>query len=82
MRYNDVRLYEERTNPMGPAMTHSMFAIGWLELGEKAKATKPFFKNYDNIQGPFKVRLLLYNIILPVAFHKKIYTQPSIVYIS
>ena len=36
-------------------MTHSMFAIGWLELGEKEKATEPFLKNYDNMQGPFKV---------------------------
>ena len=39
-------------------MTHSMFAIGWLDLGEKRKAEKPFLKNYENIPGPFKVRLL------------------------
>lgn len=36
-------------------MTHSMFAIGWLELGEKERANKPFTKNYQNIIGPFKV---------------------------
>ena len=35
VRYNDLKLYEERTDPDGPAMTHSMFAIGWLDLGEK-----------------------------------------------
>lgn len=58
VRYNDLKLYEERTDPDGPAMTHSMFAIGWLELGEKKKAEKPFLKNYENIRGPFKVRLL------------------------
>lgn len=58
VRYNDLKLYEERTDPDGPAMTHSMFAIGWLEIGEKKKAEKPFLKNYENIRGPFKVRLL------------------------
>mgnify|MGYP001795306287 CR=1 FL=1 len=63
VRYNDVSLYQERTNPKGPAMTHSMFAIGWLELGEKEKAAKPFFKNYDNMQGPFKVSRLSINAL-------------------
>ena len=58
VRYNDLKLYEERTDPDGPAMTHSMFAIGWLDLGENKKAEKPFLKNYENIRGPFKVRLL------------------------
>ena len=58
VRYNDLKLYEERTDPDGPAMTHSMFAIGWLDLGEKKKAEKPFLKNYENIRGPFKVTLL------------------------
>lgn len=55
VRYNDLKLYENRTDPDGPAMTHSMFAIGWLDLGENKKAEKPFLKNYENIRGPFKV---------------------------
>jgi len=55
VRYNDLKLYEERTDPDGPAMTHSMFAIGWLDLGENKRAEKPFLKNYENIRGPFKV---------------------------
>ena len=55
VRYNDLKLYEEHTDPDGPAMTHSMFAIGWLDLGEKQRAEKPFKKNYANIRGPFKV---------------------------
>ncbi|CAH3016355.1 unnamed protein product [Porites evermanni] len=55
VRYNDLNLYENRTDPDGPAMTHSMFAIGWLDLGEKQRAKKPFLKNYANIRGPFKV---------------------------
>ena len=57
VRYNDLKLYEERTDPDGPAMTHSMFAIGWLDLGEKQRAEKPFKKNYANIRGPFKVTI-------------------------
>jgi len=43
------------TDPNGPAMTHAMFAIGWLEAGEEKKAARAFLKNYANIQGPFKV---------------------------
>ena len=55
VRYNDLKLYEERTDPDGPAMTHSMFAIGWLDIGDKKRAERPFVKNYANIRGPFKV---------------------------
>ena len=54
-----MRLYEERTNPDGPAMTHAMSAIGWLEVGEPEKAEKAFLKNYKNIEGPFKVGFVL-----------------------
>ena len=55
VRHNDLDYYERLTNPNGPAMTHAMFAIGWLEVGEIKKADGAFLKNYDNIQGPFKV---------------------------
>lgn len=55
VRYNDLAYYENLTDPNGPAMTHAMFAIGWLEAGEKKKAERAFLKNYANIQGPFKV---------------------------
>ena len=55
VRLNDLAFYENRTDPSGPAMTHAMFAIGWLEVGNKQKAEKSFLKNYANIQGPFKV---------------------------
>lgn len=55
VRFNDLAFYENLTDPNGPAMTHAMFAIGWLEAGEKKKAEKSFLKNYANIQGPFKV---------------------------
>lgn len=58
VRHNDLDYYERLTNPNGPAMTHAMFAIGWLEVGEIKKADRAFLKNYDNIQGPFKVETL------------------------
>ena len=47
--------YGRLTDLNGPAMTHAMFAIGWLEVGEEKKAELAFKKNYANIQGPFKV---------------------------
>ena len=55
VRKNDLKFYEDLTDPNGPAMTHAMFAIGWLEVGEEKKAERSFLKNYANIQGPFKV---------------------------
>lgn len=60
VRYNDLAFYERLTDPEGPAMTHAMFAIGWLEAGEEKKAERAFLKNYANIQGPFKVILYLW----------------------
>ena len=43
VRYNDLEIYENITDPHGPAMTHAMTAIGWLEVGEKkTRGTKRF----------------------------------------
>ncbi|EDO36561.1 predicted protein [Nematostella vectensis] len=55
VRYNDLLTYENRTDPEGPAMTHAMFAIGWLEVGEEERAAKAFLKNYEHIEQPFQV---------------------------
>ncbi|XP_062318449.1 protein-glucosylgalactosylhydroxylysine glucosidase isoform X1 [Osmerus eperlanus] len=55
VRRNDLELYEAVTDPHGPAMTWSMFAVGWLELGEAEKAQKELQKCFKNIQGPFQV---------------------------
>ena len=55
VRKNDLEIYEPRTNPEGPAMTKSMFAINWLDVGEDEKAIKSFKKGYANAQEPFKV---------------------------
>ncbi len=68
VRINDLAFYESLTDPNGPAMTHAMFAIGWLEVGEKEKAERSFLKNYANIQGPFKVlaKSQFFGVFLPL----------------
>ncbi|XP_007885623.2 protein-glucosylgalactosylhydroxylysine glucosidase isoform X1 [Callorhinchus milii] len=55
VRRNDLEIYEGATDPDGPAMTWSMFAIGWLELKATARAGQLLEKCYKNIQEPFKV---------------------------
>ncbi|XP_076847033.1 protein-glucosylgalactosylhydroxylysine glucosidase [Brachyhypopomus gauderio] len=55
VRRNDLECYESVTDPHGPAMTWSMFAVGWLELGEAEKAQQLLRKCFKNIQGPFQV---------------------------
>ncbi|XP_051739332.1 protein-glucosylgalactosylhydroxylysine glucosidase isoform X2 [Ctenopharyngodon idella] len=55
VRRNDLQAYEVVTDPLGPAMTWGMFALGWLELGEPEKAQKLLQKCFRNIQKPFQV---------------------------
>lgn len=55
VRMNDLLYYSERTDSQGPAMTYSMHAIAWIELGDIANATQPFKQSYANIQPPFNV---------------------------
>ncbi|XP_068170245.1 protein-glucosylgalactosylhydroxylysine glucosidase isoform X2 [Antennarius striatus] len=55
VRRNDLELYEPVTDPYGPAMTWSMFAIGWLEIGEAEKAHRLVERCFKSIQGPFQV---------------------------
>ena len=56
VRRNDLEHYAKVTHPNGPAMTWGMFALGWLDLGEKAKADELFdakaYKLY--VREPFK----------------------------
>uniref|UniRef100_A0A671S6Y5 Protein-glucosylgalactosylhydroxylysine glucosidase n=1 Tax=Sinocyclocheilus anshuiensis TaxID=1608454 RepID=A0A671S6Y5_9TELE len=55
VRRNDLEAYEAVTDPLGPAMTWGMFALGWLELGEAERAQKLLRKCFKNIQKPFQV---------------------------
>ncbi len=55
VRRNDLDIYEACTDRNGPAMTKAMFAVGWLELKEFAKASVSFKEGYANITEPFKV---------------------------
>ncbi|XP_070551407.1 protein-glucosylgalactosylhydroxylysine glucosidase-like [Ptychodera flava] len=54
VRRNDLVNYDKVTDQWGPAMTWSMFAIGWLELAEYKKANDVFQRCFANIQEPFK----------------------------
>ncbi|XP_068050538.1 protein-glucosylgalactosylhydroxylysine glucosidase isoform X3 [Anomalospiza imberbis] len=55
VRRNDLEMYEPVTDPAGPAMTWSMFAVGWLELKELQRAQSQLEKCFSNITEPFKV---------------------------
>ncbi|NXN25189.1 PGGHG glucosidase, partial [Nycticryphes semicollaris] len=55
VRRNDLEMYEPATEPDGPAMTWSMFAVGWLELKEVQRAQSQLSKCFSNITEPFKI---------------------------
>ncbi|RLV97182.1 hypothetical protein DV515_00011997 [Chloebia gouldiae] len=57
VRRNDLEMYEPVTDSAGPAMTWSMFAVGWLELKELQRAWSQLEKCFSNITEPFKVVL-------------------------
>lgn len=53
---SDLNYYAPRTDPHGPAMTWSMFSIGYLDLSEFELAAKYFNDSFtDNIKMPFQV---------------------------
>ncbi|XP_063801146.1 protein-glucosylgalactosylhydroxylysine glucosidase isoform X2 [Pseudophryne corroboree] len=54
-RRNDLKIYEAVTDPGGPAMTWSMFAIGFMELREITIAQQQIQKSFANITEPFKI---------------------------
>ncbi|KAM6073728.1 protein-glucosylgalactosylhydroxylysine glucosidase isoform 2-T3 [Chlamydotis macqueenii] len=55
VRRNDLEMYEPVTEQDGPAMTWSMFAVGWLELKEVRRAQSQLNKCFSNITEPFKI---------------------------
>ena len=58
VRRNDLLLYAERGDAGGPAMTWSMFAINWLDLGDLDKAADNFHRAYSLYRRtPFNVSM-------------------------
>ncbi|XP_019643989.1 PREDICTED: acid trehalase-like protein 1 [Branchiostoma belcheri] len=56
VRRSDLNIYEKVTDRTGPAMTWSMFCVGWLELQEYSKARQMFQDSYSiYVKEPFKV---------------------------
>lgn len=55
VRRTNLEVYEPATDPQGPAMTWSMFAVGWLELKEPGRARSLLDRSFAHISEPFKV---------------------------
>ncbi|XP_006893396.1 PREDICTED: acid trehalase-like protein 1 [Elephantulus edwardii] len=55
IRRRNLELYEAVTSPQGPAMTWSMFAVGWLELKDPDRGQELLDRSFANITEPFKV---------------------------
>lgn len=55
-RLNDLNYYVNATRPSGPAMTYSMFAINYLDIDDRGKASEMLDKSYKQyIRKPFNV---------------------------
>ncbi|XP_008584790.1 PREDICTED: acid trehalase-like protein 1 [Galeopterus variegatus] len=55
IRRTNLEIYEAVTSPQGPAMTWSMFAVGWMELKDPVKARGLLDRSFANVTEPFKV---------------------------
>nr|XP_055115697.1 protein-glucosylgalactosylhydroxylysine glucosidase isoform X3 [Symphalangus syndactylus] len=55
VRRKNLEIYEAVTSPQGPAMTWSMFAVGWMELKDAARAWGLLDRSFANMAEPFKV---------------------------
>uniref|UniRef100_A0A2K5PA57 Protein-glucosylgalactosylhydroxylysine glucosidase n=1 Tax=Cebus imitator TaxID=2715852 RepID=A0A2K5PA57_CEBIM len=55
VRRKNLEIYEAVTSPQGPAMTWSMFAVGWMELKDTARARGLLDRSFANVAEPFKV---------------------------
>eukprot|EP00756_Hemistasia_phaeocysticola_P051172 Hpha_TRINITY_DN26354_c0_g1::TRINITY_DN26354_c0_g1_i1::g.9347::m.9347 len=53
---NDLSVYDPLTDPNGPAMTWSVFSIGWMNVKNFSKAAELFQRGYvNNVNPPFNV---------------------------
>lgn len=55
VRRRNLEIYEAATSSQGPAMTWSMFAVGWMELKDLVRAQGLLNRSFANITEPFKV---------------------------
>uniref|UniRef100_A0A8C5Y0N5 Protein-glucosylgalactosylhydroxylysine glucosidase n=1 Tax=Microcebus murinus TaxID=30608 RepID=A0A8C5Y0N5_MICMU len=55
VRRRNLEVYEAVTSPRGPAMTWSMFAVGWMELKDPEQARNFLDRSFANAAEPFKV---------------------------
>ncbi|XP_049748977.1 protein-glucosylgalactosylhydroxylysine glucosidase isoform X1 [Elephas maximus indicus] len=55
VRRRNLEVYEAVTSPHGPAMTWSMFAVGWMELKDPGRVEGLLDRSFANITEPFKV---------------------------
>ncbi|XP_031244629.1 protein-glucosylgalactosylhydroxylysine glucosidase isoform X2 [Mastomys coucha] len=55
IRRKNLETYEAVTSPWGPAMTWSMFAVGWMELKDPSRAQVHLSRSFANVTEPFKV---------------------------
>uniref|UniRef100_A0A4W2IMD1 Protein-glucosylgalactosylhydroxylysine glucosidase n=1 Tax=Bos indicus x Bos taurus TaxID=30522 RepID=A0A4W2IMD1_BOBOX len=55
VRRQNLEIYEAVTSPHGPAMTWSMFAVGWMELKDPGRAWALLERSFANVTEPFKV---------------------------
>ncbi|XP_046300625.1 protein-glucosylgalactosylhydroxylysine glucosidase [Marmota monax] len=55
VRRKNLEMYEAVTSPQGPAMTWSMFAVGWMELKDPLRARRLLDRSLTNVTEPFKV---------------------------
>lgn len=55
IRRKNLEIYEAVTSPKGPAMTWSMFAVGWMELKDPSRAQTLLNRSFTNVTEPFKV---------------------------
>ncbi|XP_072037392.1 protein-glucosylgalactosylhydroxylysine glucosidase-like [Amphiura filiformis] len=55
-RENDLNIYREVTDPLGPAMTWGMFCIGYKEIGDYTQQEQMFYESFrPYVREPFKV---------------------------
>ncbi|XP_013358366.1 PREDICTED: acid trehalase-like protein 1 isoform X4 [Chinchilla lanigera] len=55
VRRRNLEIYEAVTSSQGPAMTWSMFAVGWMELKDPSRAQGLLDRSIINVTEPFKV---------------------------